>query len=100
MRWSNATLSGSGGCSIPAARSLTEQTFPVRYAAPRDVFTILDRPDGLQELDFVARKMATTRNAWAACPSTTRASATHQPNFGKLTLKAYIRRARSSASRW
>ena len=40
---------------------------PLRRAA-RDVLTILDRPDSLQELDFVVRKMATTRNAWGCLP--------------------------------
>jgi hypothetical protein len=40
---------------------------PLRRAA-RDVLTILDRPEGLQELDFVVRKMATTRSAWGCLP--------------------------------
>jgi len=40
---------------------------PLRRAA-RDVLTILDRPEGLRELDFVVRKMATTRNAWGCLP--------------------------------
>ena len=40
---------------------------PLRRAS-RDVLTILDRPEGLQELDFVVRKMATTRNAWGCLP--------------------------------
>jgi len=40
---------------------------PLRRAA-RDLLTILDRPRDLQELDFVVRKMATTRNAWGCLP--------------------------------
>ena len=40
---------------------------PLRRAA-RDVLTILDRPEGLRELDFVVRKLATTKNAWGCLP--------------------------------
>jgi hypothetical protein len=40
---------------------------PLRRAA-RDVLTILDRPEGLQELDFVVRRVTTTRNAWVCLP--------------------------------